>query len=99
MLLQHGQHNVIYIGYFPHSCLLAVGQHCTGKTLCNIVQEAPDNIAQEKSSFQCCLDTLGKMLHRLNLVQCCPRCSRQQCTGKDTVQCCLNTTLVTTLHK
>ena len=31
-------------------------------------------------------------------VQCCSRGSRQHCTGKNPVQCCLNT-LGTTLHK
>ena len=34
------------------------------KTLCNVVQEAPDNIAQEKKPVQCCLNTLGTTLHR-----------------------------------
>ena len=28
--------------------LILLGQHCTGKTLCNVVPEAPNNIAQEK---------------------------------------------------
>ena len=29
--------------------LIRLGQHCTRKTLCNVVLEAPDNIAQAKS--------------------------------------------------
>ena len=27
--------------------LVLLGQHCTGKTLCNVVSEAPNDIAQE----------------------------------------------------
>ena len=29
--------------------LILLGHLCTGKTICNVVPEAPDNIAQEKS--------------------------------------------------
>ena len=38
-----------YIDYFPHkSCLLAISKIEKVKTLCNVVEEAPDNVAQEK---------------------------------------------------
>ena len=38
-----------YIGYFPHkSCLLAMSKTEKVKTLCNVVKEAPDNVAQKK---------------------------------------------------
>ena len=39
--------------------VILLGQHCTGKTLCNVFREAPDNIAQEKNSEQCFLNTPG----------------------------------------
>ena len=38
-----------YIGYFPYkSCLLAMSKIEKVKTLCNVVKEAPDNVAQKK---------------------------------------------------
>ena len=34
------------------------------KTLCNVIQEALDNIAKEKNHVQCCLNTFETTLHR-----------------------------------
>ena len=34
------------------------------KSLCNVVREARDNIAQEKNTIQCCLNTLETTLHK-----------------------------------
>ena len=53
----------------------------TEKTLCFVVQEAPDNIAREKScSILIVLIILGQHCTGKNLVQCCPRGSRQHYT-------------------
>ena len=68
------------------------GQHCTGENpLCNVVLEAPENNAHEKILFSDVLILLGQHCTGKNLVQYCPRGSRQHCTGKNPVQCCLNT--------
>ena len=40
---------------------------------------------------------LGKHCTGQNLMQCCPKSSRQHCIRRNSVQCCLNT-LWTTLH-
>ena len=61
------------------------------KTLCSIVQEAPENIAQEKILFNVVSVLLGQHCAGKNPVQYCPWGSRQQCTGKNPVQSCLNT--------
>ena len=62
------------------------------KTLCNVVQEAQDNNAQEKILFNVVLIFLGQHSTCKNLVQCYPRDSRQHCTGKNQVRCRLNIT-------
>ena len=79
-------------------CLRGSRQYCTwqilvqccprGKhlvrvnTLCNVVEEAPDNIAQEKILFNVVLLLLKQHCTCKNLEQCCPRYYRQDCTGK-----------------
>ena len=69
-----------------------MGQHYTQvKTLCNVVQEDPDNNAQEKILLNVVLILSGQHCTSKSLVQCCPRGCRQHCTDKNPVQCCLNT--------
>ena len=34
------------------------------KTLCNVIQETLDNIAQKKNPVQCCLNNFGTTLHK-----------------------------------
>ena len=46
MLSQHGQYNVVFIFFI--NCLLPKANIPQVKTLCNVGQETPDNIAQEK---------------------------------------------------
>ena len=50
--------------------------------MCNVVQEAPDNIAQKKILFNVVLLLLKQHCTCKNLEQRCPRCYRQHCTGK-----------------
>ena len=64
------------------------------KSLCNVVQEARDNPAQEKNTANVALILLGQHCTGKILVQYCPGGSRQHCTGKNTAQCCLNDTHV-----
>ena len=52
------------------------------KTLCSVVFQAPDNNAQEKILFYVVLILWGQHGAGQNPVQCCPRGSRQHCTGK-----------------
>ena len=52
------------------------------KTLCNVVQEPPENIAHVKILFNNVVILLGQHCIDKNSVQCCPRDSRQHCTGK-----------------
>ena len=61
------------------------------KTLCSVVFQAPDNNAQEKILFYVVLILLGQHYIGKNPMQCWTWGSRQQCTGKNLVQCCLNT--------
>ena len=70
------------------------------KTLCNVVLEAPDNNEQEKVhfNFNVVLILVGQHCTSKNLVQRCPRGSRQQFTRESPMQCCLNT-LRKTLHR
>ena len=50
MLLLWDIQRLLCKGYFAtKTCLLPMGQHCTGKNPCNIAQETPENIAQEKT--------------------------------------------------
>ena len=97
VLILLGQHctGKIYVQCCPRGSR----QYSAGKKLvrwCN-VQEAPDNIAQEKILFNVVLILLGQHCIGKIYVQCCPRGSRQYCAGKKPVRCCLNT-LGTTLH-
>ena len=55
--------------------LILFGEHCTGKTLCNVVQLAPDNIAPEKFLFNVVLILLEQHCTGKNFVQYCPRAS------------------------
>ena len=48
----------------------------------NVVQESPDNIAQEKILINVVLILLGQHSTGKNLVQCCRRGCRQHGTGK-----------------
>ena len=60
--------------------LILLGQHCTGKILCHVPQEASDNIAQEKILFGVALiHCIGKMFHT---ILCMLPSSRQHCTEK-----------------
>ena len=69
-----------------------MGQHYTQvKALCNVVQEDPDNNAQEKILLNVVLILSGQHCTSKGLVQCCPRGCRQHCTDKNPVQYCLNT--------
>ena len=52
------------------------------KTFSNVVQEAPDNITQEKILLNVVAILLGQHWTDKNLVECCATGSRQQCTGK-----------------
>ena len=53
-------------------CLILLRQRCTGKTLCNVVLDAPQHCT-EKNPVQCCLNTLGttfcKKITSCNVVQ------------------------------
>ena len=63
-------------------------------TLCNVVREAPDNIAQEKILRilrNVVLLLLGQHCTRQKPLQCCLRGSRQHCIRENLVQCFLNT--------
>ena len=60
-------------------------------TLCDVVLEASDNIAHEKPLFSDVLILLGQPCTSKNLVERCPRYSRNHCRGKKSVQCCFNT--------
>ena len=69
--------------------LILLGHLCTRKTLCNIVPEAPDNIAQEKVLFNVVLKLLhmshchmGQHCTCQNPMQSCLRGCRQLCTRK-----------------
>ena len=57
-------------------------------SLCNVVQETPANIAQEKFLFIIVLILLGLHCTGKIHVQCCPRGFRQHCMDKILVQCC-----------
>ena len=61
--------------------LILLGQHCTGKTLCNVVKEAPGKGAQKKILFNVVLILLGQHCTGKNPVYC-SRDYRQHCTGK-----------------
>ena len=52
------------------------------RTLSNVVQEDPDNIAQEKILINVVLIVLRQHSTGKNLVQFCRRDYRQHCTGK-----------------
>ena len=69
MLSQHGQNNIAQIIFLivcePWSNTEQV------KTLCNIVQESPDNIGQEKVLINVVLILLGQQSTGKNLAQCC----------------------------
>ena len=41
-------------------CLLATGQHWTGKSLCSVIEEAPDKVGQEKILINVALILLGQ---------------------------------------
>ena len=63
-------------------------------TLCNVVREAPDNIAQEKILRilrNVVLLLIGQHCTRQKPLQCCLRGSRQHCIRENLVQCFLNT--------
>ena len=66
--------------------------------VCNVFGEAPDNIGQEKIMFNVVLILLGQHYLGQNLMQYCPRGSRQHCVRQKRVQCCLNT-CETILHR
>ena len=51
--------------------------------LCNVVQEASDNIAQEKIVFNVVLILLGQHCTGKKVVQCCPRGFRQHAQEKN----------------
>ena len=80
--------------------LILLGQHFTGKTLCDVALQAPDNIVQEKIRSNVVQILLGQNCTVKSYVQCYPRCSnfvqycprgpRQHSTGKQSVRCCLN---------
>ena len=65
------------------------------KTLSNNVLETQDNKAQEKIVFNVVLTVLGQHYTGKSPVQCCHWGSRQQCTGTNPVQYCLNTRGIT----
>ena len=61
--------------------------------------DAPDNNVSEKILFSVVFMLLGQHCTCQNLVQCCPKGSRCECTEKKNhVPCCLNV-LGTTLHR
>ena len=68
-----------------------MGQHCTGKTLYNVVQEPPGNIRPKKVPFNVALILLGQDCTGKNFLQWC----RQHSTGKNPVQHCLDTLGIT----
>ena len=68
------------------------------KTLCNVAQKAPDNIASEKIPCNVVLILLGQHFTAENPRQYCLRGSRQHFIRKSFVQFCLNT-LGTTLDR
>ena len=71
--------------------IILLRQHCTWKkTLCNVVQEARDNITHEKILFNIVVILLGQHCKDKNPAQYCPRDYRQHYTGKNTVHCRLN---------
>ena len=77
------------IGYLPHkSCILAMGQHSTGNSLCNIDQIDPDKIV-DYFSVQSCLWTVGQHYTGTFLVQCWHRQIRQHCIGYFPAKTCL----------
>ena len=73
-------------------------------TLCNVVQEAPDNIAHEKILFSVVVKLLGQHCTGKNPVQCYPKRLQTTLHRKNPVHCRLNNItfrrfLFRTLHK
>ena len=94
ILPQHGRYNILYIIFLIKVVCQPRASITQVKTLCNVVQEAPDNIALEEIMFNVVLIfliILGQHRTGKSLKQFCLRGSSQQCMGKNLVQCCLNT--------
>ena len=83
----HSQQNLM------QCCVILLGQHCTRKTLCNVAQGTPDNIAQVKVLCNVAREAPDNAPD--NIAQEKIQCNvvlillRQHCTGQNPMQCCL----------
>ena len=82
MLSQHGRYNIVQVIFLMEVVCQPWANIAQVKALCNIVQEAPDNMAQENVLFKVVLTLLRQHGTGKNLMQCCTTGSRQHWTVK-----------------
>ena len=73
MLSQVDKHKIVQVLLLRKVVCWPWANNARVKTLCNVAQEIPDNIAQEKILFNIVLILLGRHCTGKSLVQCCPR--------------------------